>query len=456
MSDSLWLAPCALLLASGCYVSNPREHLESGTRLRAITYAPASGEPIFGGWYDTELEQECAFRRNADGRLRCEPHAELTLTIGYLDEGCTEPVYEVADPACAASYVIPRDIGGRGPSCGPVEITALHRVGERLEVTRVFRRTSDGCEARDAMPVVHRLTPVDPSAFVAADEEEGMGAWLARDRLVADDGATQPMRLRDTRRGALCELAGDPWGSVERAPCTPDSFSLIVRGGASCDATWAIDLSCEPDLELVTRENEDECGRITSIEVFRGTPVPESELTSGAECALGFPLTEAVTLEPADDAVPWLTRAVHGSGRLRRMVWEHGELEAASLPYDAELETTCIPAMTAGGELRCIPRVWSTDLGEDRVFVDDACTQLGIGSVRPSCLPSWVLSRASTCAPAFGSPAPAVDAAYRIGAPAPRGFHLDESGACVPTDAVVYALEPVPLTAFALLERRME
>jgi hypothetical protein len=112
--------------------------------------------------------------------------------------------------------------------------------------------------------------------------------------------------------------------------------------------------------------------------------------------------------------------------------------------------------MTADGELRCLPRVAPIDLGADPLFVDDACTQLGVGERPFLCLASWVLSRASACAPAIGAPAPAVDAAYRIGAAAPRAFRLDESGACVPTDAVVYALEPVPLTAFARLGRRVE
>ena len=448
--SSLCLALSALL-ASGCYVSNPPERTESGARLRAITYAPASGEPFFGGWYDSELEEECSFRRNADGRLRCEPRAERTLRIRYLDAGCTEPVYEADDPACGPSYVLPTDIVG-APHCGPVEITALHRVAERLEVAQVFERTSaGGCEARDARPVVQRLTPVDPALFVAADEVEGTGAWLALDRLVADDGATRPLGLRDTRRGESCEVTDTSLARHARAPCVPDARYGIVTGGASCDATWAISTDCDADLELIAMATPDECGRTTSIEVFRGTPVPESELTLGPECALGFPVPGAVTLEPAEDAVPWLTREVRGAGRVQRMVWALDELEAASLPYDAELDTTCRPSITADGELRCVPRTASV-LDRDPLFVDDACTERGLGAHPLLCRSPWVLSTVSTgCDPA----APTVDV-YRVGAPAPQGFHLDESGACVPTDSVVHTLEPVPLSAFARLERRVE
>lgn len=461
MTDTaFWLAPCALLLASGCYVSNGREDPESGARLRAITYEPASGEPFFGGWYDTELEQTCSFRRNADGRLRCEPHTELTLGIRYLDAGCTEPVYEPYAPACAASYVLPRDLALGTSTCGAPEDRTLHRVGERLEVTQVFQRTSDGgCEARDAMPVVHRLTPVDPSIFVAADDVQGMGAWLARDRLVAEDGTTQPLGLRDTRRGESCAVTDLEFQgtSFSRAPCMPlYPGASIFTGGASCDATWAMPAGCEAPLEVVAQQTEGECGTITSIEVFRGTPVPESELTLGPECALGFPVTGAVSLEPADDAVPWLTREVRGPGRVQRMVWALDDLEAVSAPYDAELETTCRPATTADGELRCVPRIASGP-GRDPLFVDDACTQRGVQAGPYLCRSPWVLSWTSTgCEPLPFLTAPVVEAAYRVGAPAPRAFRLDESGACVPTDAVVHALEPVPLTAFALLERRME
>lgn len=440
----------------GCYVSNPIDGSTSGTRLRAIFLEPESGEPIFAGWHDTELDAECWFRRTEpDGRLRCVPASPLSgLRTTYLDADCTEQVYEVAAGCAAPQYVL----GTRPePMCSTAESgVELLQIGERVEAAQVFERTLGSCEPRDGSALVlHRLTPADPSRLVAADlHEDGAGATL-----VAEDGTTQrSVSLRDPVRGESCSPVGRDLLSTgiepERLPCMPRDAARTVRGGASCDETWATYFlstsSCGPRPDLAYTGPE-RCGSASEIEVFRvGARVPDGA-RAGAACDLGLSI-ELFTAEPAPDAVPWLTRELRGAGRIRRAVWALDGVVGQSVLYDDELGVACHATETAGEETRCLPLGSPLPRGARSRFVDDACTRPGI---EPGPCPGrmqW-LTLTDTSGACTHS---VVESIYRVGEPAPQAYRIDDSGACVASEEEVLELEPVPLTSFARLERRIE
>ena len=73
---------------------------QSGTRLKAKSYAGADGSKEFIGWHDAMLDSDCRFALAADGAIRCIPLA-AAFAVGYFtDAGCTQPL-----------VVAPRDCG---------------------------------------------------------------------------------------------------------------------------------------------------------------------------------------------------------------------------------------------------------------------------------------------------------------------------------------------------------
>lgn len=441
-------------------MSNPIDGSTSGTRLRAIFLEPESGEPVFVGWHDTELDAECWFSRTEpDGRLRCVPVPPLSfLRATYLDAECTEQVHAVTAGCAAQEYAL----GSRAvPMCPTTESGAeLLQIGERVEAAQVFERTLGGpCQPRDGSTLVlHRLTPVEPSRFVAAEVHEESAGRLVGTTLVAEDGTTQPYGpLRDTERGESCYPEGRDIRGLEpeRLPCMPEGAARTFPGGASCDETWAtyqISVSSCGSLPDLAYTGPDLCGSPTEIEVFRvGARVPE---VFGVACEPGFSI-EAYAVEPAPDAVPWLTRELRGVGRIRRAVWALDGVVGASALYDDELGVACRAAKTADGATRCLPFGNPLPSGAPNRFVDDACTRPGI---EPGLCPGrvqWLTSSADSAA-ACAADGSAVESIYRVGEPAPQAYGFDDSGACVPSDDEVLELELVPLTSFVRLERRID
>lgn len=459
VSAARCIVACALVLG-GCYASSTLEDGASGTRLRRIVLRPQDGEPSFAGWYDRELEADCAFERTEDGRIRCLPRARLVFH--YEDPGCSAPVVEVSDDDCEEWRFGREDVFPRG--CG--EIPGFRHTFEIDEavvsIDRVYERHGEECVASErSFPRARRMTRVDPTRFVAGESvpAEDTGAPLLRDRLVTEDGATGLGALRDRARDAACGL---PYPfELERQPCLPTS-ARTRTGGASCDQQWAEwPADCAPP-SLAYAYQPDGCGLPTEARVFAvGDAVAVDDRELGAACD-GYPYDGAVyRTRPADDEVPWLTRAWRGEGRLQRAIFVNDagdEVLTSALRYrDRELGVVCTVTYTTEG-IRCLP-----DLGQansvgraPRVgthFADEACVEPA-AAVRTGCLTEFVVSRA----PADVCSGSTIDGVYRVGAPLERVYHRDESGACVLDESgvVAHALTPVPLSTLALVERTIE
>lgn len=449
----------AAVAMSGCYASNVIEGTERGDRLRRIVLRSESGESLFVRWYDPVLDTECGFRVSVDGRVRCEPFG-VSSTPVYLDDACTEAAYEAA-PGCERPEYVSIFTGVaicERPS--PSAAWTLHRLGDRVEVADLFRRNALGCERLDAAGAeVYPLVPLDLDTLVGAEIEPGSGAWVVEDRLVADDGSTQPFELRDTRRGARCTL---PWqalvGRGDRAPCLPEGTATIIEGGASCIETWAYGHAgseCRAEPELAIQVASDVCGALGPVEVYAvGAPIPEADRVFGEECGASVSRDEDLyrVTGTAEDAVPWLERVRHGTGRIQRLSLGRGDLSFPIGLYDAELETECLP-LEIDGELRCVPGGLPGLARGPSLYVDDACTQLGAHG--GPCRSEWLLETApsSSCP---RSPVPIV-AVHRVGALAAGAYRIDETGACVPDDErSAHHLERVPLSRFARIERVVE
>lgn len=67
---------------------------ESGSRLRKIERVGADGSREFAGWYDSERDEDCAFRK-IDSVARCLPQMHQSSDRNYepyADAACTRPL----------------------------------------------------------------------------------------------------------------------------------------------------------------------------------------------------------------------------------------------------------------------------------------------------------------------------------------------------------------------------
>lgn len=452
----------AAWMLGGCYVSAPADaEGANGTRLRRIVMRPDSGDPIFAGWHDSELDADCRFMRATDGMLRCLPLQRQAAPY-YLDADCTERVISALEP-CAEAQL---GYGFGTPSaCGeePVGIEVFAVEAEELSVDRVYQLRAGACVALDgALTHVRRLTRVDPTRFVAAEviRGEGTGA-LARDRLLAEDGATQPWTLRDLARDESCSAAGV--GVVERTPCVTTGALDVLSGGERCDQRWAWSYSsgCSPP-ELAVEVERDACGDPVGFGVYTvEEPVPEAERVYGEGCAAPLAIDDVYRTRRADDAVPWLTGEWRGAGRLQVRSWtdEAGNVLSSGAPYwDRELGFACDPKGTADG-IRCVPGpIFSSriaSVGGD-LFADAACTSIAAARWPVGCDPeiAYLREPLEGCAGALQ-----LTAVYRVGEPIDAVYRVHPvTGECGLDEGAGggYALEPIPLESLARVERVVE
>src|SRR4051794_20521888 len=85
----------------------------SGTRLRAKVYASADGARQWHGWFDQQLQTDCAVTIAEDGVLRCVPSGAYYSSDTFADSACTVPV-ATGFPACETppTYVVQQATSG--------------------------------------------------------------------------------------------------------------------------------------------------------------------------------------------------------------------------------------------------------------------------------------------------------------------------------------------------------
>jgi hypothetical protein len=437
------------LALSGCYDFHTLD-AESGRRLRAVVIELPSGERVFAGWYDEELDTRCSFTSLAGGGLQCVPQARQIFPV-FSDSTCSTPVMR-APVDCA----LPEYVSTFGPlTCGGTEpFLVVYRPGEVIEGARVYERDRGECREVEETVAIRTLAPIDLGELVSATTElRGSGPLLAQ-RIIGADGSEQHGGLWDRSRDAACGTVGADLGSgtaADRLPCVPLASGNVIDAGLTCDeplAVWPESACPRPEPELATREVFDGC-RVSEVQVFEvGAP---ASADFGPACDIGIP-TQAREVTRADDSVEWLTRELRGSGRVREQVWVNGDVAAGPLfLHDVELDVACRALDTTDG-LRCLPFTFHTfDLDEPEMYADAACTEPAAREPFFECQAPWihgVVPAVGTC-PEAGL---IIGMVYQRGGELPAAFERDETGACVPSEETAFALEAFPPSSFAELE----
>jgi hypothetical protein len=122
----------------------------SGSRLKAKfrTGDDGSKEYLSGVWYDSERQEDCIFTTAGDGKERCMPPSQATLTV-FSDAACTQPI-AVGSAACPPKYAMMPEQA----SCG-ASLLRAYAIGAAATPAKVYVSAGGSC---------FEAGPADPSA----------------------------------------------------------------------------------------------------------------------------------------------------------------------------------------------------------------------------------------------------------------------------------------------------
>lgn len=413
------LAGLLLVAAAGCGqpvevhrappgVSNSELDLfRSGSRLHAQVVLADGAPPLLLGFYDTELEVECDFRRVSDGSWRCLPRS-----TGML-HGMT---YEDAD--CEASIWLANDCDGpQFQRTGLPIVSDECRSFQPYEVVDFvplapddpsYERLSDGtcvlqpASERDDRPR-YSSRRMPPSRFVGGEESMEAGATrLSRRVLRADDGTLVTLGLSDTRVERPCGLweteSGD-WVCVSN-----DAATYVTGYGTQHDdpdcAGPALASHCADETPRATAaySRARYCGMWFSGARSVGPErASDTQFQNWDECTQVDPPDTSIRLyEPgapiADDTFATAELLRFGTGRLQLLVTAEADrplaYHAPSLGgalvtgplasyFDTRRGEQCSPADTAAG-IRCVP-TYAARLSST-LYADASCSGLTLAT----------------------------------------------------------------------------
>lgn len=107
--------------------TTPAGPVAGGSRLKALcVISQADGSQIVrrGKLFDSELGAECSYRAAADGQWRCLPtlhqRADVTPTVGFADDQCTQRVTWFPKPLAGCALDLPKYVYQLAPApvCG--------------------------------------------------------------------------------------------------------------------------------------------------------------------------------------------------------------------------------------------------------------------------------------------------------------------------------------------------
>lgn len=409
----------------------PPDEETGGTRLRPVGVETEDGTRISTGWYDTELERHCSFVETPDGERRCVPTAVYAgwLHLLYRDADCEQPGWYVRDEE---PFVVTRTLSScpndRDDRVAVFSSGAL----ERVEVA--YERSLSGCRPAAMPSEARRLTPVDPSRFVAArSEPRATTSRLRVDRWVADDGSVLPNTLHDLERDEACRFAVPPLPGA-RVPCVPVAHDAIRPEGCTDPVGYS---TCPPSTSNLALVRPFPTCRRATYEAHAVLGVASSRSVA-PECNVGV---DGLALGPADDElVAWAEAELAGSGRIRQLRLRHEDVVVPTTAlWDTELGDHC-GAQTRDGVTRCVPFLSSGYPNLAPTFADSACTQRALLLPLGCDEQTWMID----------------DLPYRRGEPLTRWYQTNgATGACEPVEASGEAvrLEPLSLDALAVLRR---
>lgn len=193
------LASLLLFFAGACDGGPTPIEPAAGSRLAPL-YREVEGTRIFVGWFDRELQTECALVDDREGQIRCYPTGSTLW--GHTDPQCASPLVQLACPGTRFRTEISF---GQAP-----QSFSLTPVGA---VPPLFLKQQDMCVAASEVPSarlpatasVVTSTPIAADALVQMHHEVvPLNEELEILVRVGSDGSRSPHEWRDRKRAKVC------------------------------------------------------------------------------------------------------------------------------------------------------------------------------------------------------------------------------------------------------------
>jgi hypothetical protein len=348
-----------------------------GTRLK-VRRLEGDGAAVSGGWFDMQLDGQCALLTGPDGQLRCFPSDSVVASdVRYLDDACTKPVAVLARTACAAPAYLTRP--DDSPVCPPGRV--LFRRGPEVPAgTTLFAKNAGGCSAAlaaTAAQVAYELGASVPlESLVLARLRMGASSGrLAPFYYETDDGARLVPYLYDTELKMDCALARAMDGKIRCLPRTQIAVSSSTFSDSTCNTAAATTPGpgC-PGVTALVRSIPNACP-VTSAAYRVGAKLETSYAKAGEECkastATAYPLGEELAPFMFVEGTP----TVHpGPGRLRmRLNSSALGAQRTGVVKDQTLGLDCASGVAGDGKTRCLP-LDTADIVAPALYGDAACT----------------------------------------------------------------------------------
>jgi hypothetical protein len=354
---------------------------ESGSRLSVRRYEAGDMPPVFLGFYDNELETDCAFTDVA-GTLRCLPATSgMVRDVLFADATCSESV-GTRSPTCGGGgeYLIEQTLAD--DFCAGAETHISHAVALDSGAPLYAQQGAD-CVLQGAVDdsfLFYRIEAKMPlEDFVSAEKiVEPAGGALTVRRIDAADGTRATEAIYDSEKQGACRVYPLEPGWM----CVPE-VGFHSQGYRNADAACSQPLSlgnCTAPLYLydVDQQGNDvfyAAGEEYTGDVYGGTGGMCELVTDDGEGTRYF----AIGAPASPEAFASLSTVRQGSGRLQRDVFVD-EGGALLMPggegiFDTELESFCTLRRDGAGQVWCLPEEVPTESTFNLYYADAGCTE---------------------------------------------------------------------------------
>jgi hypothetical protein len=377
-----------------------------GTRLKARWMVGPEGQRAFAGYYDTMLSTICAFRRAADGELRCLPSGFLLESpiVTFADDACTVPAASYNGGDCNPDAFIRRK-----DTTNPCQTREhIYARGDRLAGNRTFSKSGSppSCRPETGLDteVAFRVGAELPVAMFVKATDVPQPAGSAALQLVerhSDDGAVSSGGWQNRATGTRCEL----WELDDHVDhCFPATARLsettFSEGTCVQNAAFFTGSCAMPTVALQTSSS---CP-ITFHPVALGPAMSTVYRVSDGMCtaqpaASGLEYRSLDMDVPADPYPPLQTQIEQQPWRLERRVQAAPDGSGAQLFgfHDRTRNELCVP-YNFGGKYRCGP---DDTVEFHYLYADAQCTRPLLALDSNSCASPYALGwDFKTCPPA--------------------------------------------------------
>ena len=144
----------------------------SGSRLKRRVYKGVDGSQQFAGWFDSSRNEDCAFTKAEDGKMRCLPSVPYGPSAYFSDSTCTNPAHAVTKGCVAPKLVL---APSESDACSSPRATAVKYTTNKIpQAAQVYVGAPGACSAIDQPPHLDFYgigAKLDPALFVEGAEE---------------------------------------------------------------------------------------------------------------------------------------------------------------------------------------------------------------------------------------------------------------------------------------------